>query len=117
MQMGAEEAEGTYEFITTRQIGRWTLVGSTDTNRPVIEDSYRRVLDILRRVFNEQPTSPPDRHVWYQRGTHRYRTPQNRAIRRRYPLFHSLYTTISQVPRLPILISPVAPRNGGRGLS
>ena len=59
MQMGAEEAEGTYEFITTRQIGRRALVGSTDTNRPVIEDSYRRVLDILRRVFERAADITP----------------------------------------------------------
>ncbi len=54
LQMDSAEVEGFYEFITTRQIGRRALVGSTDNNRPVIEGSYRRVLDILRRVFDER---------------------------------------------------------------
>ena len=54
LQMDSAEAEGFYEFITTRQIGRRALVGSTSSNRPVIEGSYRRVLDILRRVFDER---------------------------------------------------------------
>ena len=54
LQMDSAEAEGAYEFITTRQIGRRALVGSTDNNQPVIEGSYRRVLDILRSVFDER---------------------------------------------------------------
>ena len=54
LQMSAEQAAASYEFITTRQIGRRALVGSTNTNQPIIEDSYERVLDILRRVFDER---------------------------------------------------------------
>ncbi len=54
LQMSAERAAASYEFITTRQIGRRALVGSTDTNQPIIEGSYLRVLDILRRVLDER---------------------------------------------------------------
>ena len=54
LQLSAEQAAASYEFITTRQIGRRALVGSTDTNQPIIEDSYKRVLDILRGVFDER---------------------------------------------------------------
>ena len=54
LQLSAEQAAAFYEFITTRQIGRRALVGSTDTNQPIIEDSYKRVLDILQGVFDER---------------------------------------------------------------
>ncbi len=34
-------------YISERQIGRRALVGSTEENRPIIEDSYHRLLDLL----------------------------------------------------------------------
>jgi glutathione S-transferase len=36
------------EFITQRQIGRMALVGCTEANKPVIEASYVRLLDLLQ---------------------------------------------------------------------
>jgi glutathione S-transferase len=35
------------EFVRERQIGRLYVVGSNDTTAPVIEDSYKRLLDLL----------------------------------------------------------------------
>ena len=37
------------DYIVDRQVGRRALVGSTDTNAPVIESSYVRLLEILHR--------------------------------------------------------------------
>lgn len=54
LQMDATEAKFGYDWITTRQIGRRALVGSTDANQPIIEDSYRRVLDVLQTTFDER---------------------------------------------------------------
>lgn len=42
-------------FITQRQIGRMPLVGSTEQNRPVIERSYERLLDLLQSHFAHDP--------------------------------------------------------------
>ncbi len=52
LQMGAEEAARSYDFITNRQIGRRPLVGSTEANQSIIEDSYKRVLDTLSTSFD-----------------------------------------------------------------
>ena len=54
LQMDAADAKKGYDFITSRQIVRRALVGSTDANQPIIEDSYRRVLDILQAAFDER---------------------------------------------------------------
>ena len=54
LQLDAVEAKQGYDWVTSRQIGRRALVGSTDANQPVIEDSYRRVLDILQATFDER---------------------------------------------------------------
>ena len=48
MQMTSDEAKQMYDFITTRQISRRELVGSTELNQPIIEGSYERVLDIMQ---------------------------------------------------------------------
>lgn len=40
-----------HDFVIERQVGRRALVGSTEANTPVIEASYRRVLDILQAHF------------------------------------------------------------------
>ena len=54
LQMGSDQARRSYEFITKRQIGRRELVGSTDFNTPMIEGSYRRVLDLLTATFSDR---------------------------------------------------------------
>jgi len=48
-------------WITDRQKGRRALVGSTEQNRPVIEDSYRRLLQILEERFRRSPYLLGDR--------------------------------------------------------
>jgi glutathione S-transferase len=52
LQMSSDQQQQMYEFITTRQIGRRALVGSTEENTPIIEGSYERLLDILTRLFS-----------------------------------------------------------------
>ena len=44
-----ERLERAAKMIADRQIARLTVVGSNSTTRPVIEDSYRRLLSILDR--------------------------------------------------------------------
>lgn len=51
LQMNSDQAQQTYDFITTRQIGRRELVGSTELNQPIIEGSYERLLDIFTHLF------------------------------------------------------------------
>ena len=48
LQLDTDSAQQMYDFVTTRQIGRRELVGSTDWNTPIIEESYTRVLRILQ---------------------------------------------------------------------
>jgi glutathione S-transferase len=48
LQMGSDEAQKMYDFITNRQITRRELVGSTELNQPIIEGSYERLLDIMQ---------------------------------------------------------------------
>ena len=48
------------QFITDRQIGRRALVGSTEQNRPVIEQSYDRLLDAARTA-PDRPAVPARR--------------------------------------------------------
>lgn len=43
------------KFFNDRQVGRMALVGCTEANRPVIEDSYRATLDILDRHVRTIP--------------------------------------------------------------
>lgn len=54
LQMDAADAAAAYDMFTSRQIRRRALVGSTDSNQPIIEGSYRRVLDILQAMFDER---------------------------------------------------------------
>jgi glutathione S-transferase len=51
LQLTSDQATQMYEYITTRQIGRRELVGSTELNQPIIERSYERLLDILLALF------------------------------------------------------------------
>ena len=46
-QMDAEQHRVMSEFIAERQMGRTSLVGSTDANRDVIEESFVRLLTLL----------------------------------------------------------------------
>lgn len=48
LQLDTDGAQQAYDFVTTRQIGRRELVGSTDWNTPIIEDSYKRLLGIVQ---------------------------------------------------------------------
>jgi glutathione S-transferase len=54
LQMDSDQQQRSYQYITTRQIGRRALVGSTDENRPIIEGSYERLLDLLTQLFSTQ---------------------------------------------------------------
>ena len=54
LQQGSDEHQQAREFITTRQIGRRELVGSTELNTPIIEGSYERTLDIMQELFATQ---------------------------------------------------------------
>ncbi len=47
LQVDDRNWERAQRFIADRQIGRRALVGSTEANRPIIEDSYLRLLDLL----------------------------------------------------------------------
>ncbi len=60
-QMSDEQWAKAKEFITNRQIGRRALVGSTEQNRPVIEQSYERLLDLLQRHFTTRQFLVGDR--------------------------------------------------------
>jgi hypothetical protein len=51
LQLDSDQAQRMYDYITERQIGRRALVGSTDWNTPLIEGSYRRVLQIMQARF------------------------------------------------------------------
>ena len=52
LQMNSDQLQQSYDFITSRQIGRRALVGSTEENQPIIEGSYERLLDILTELFS-----------------------------------------------------------------
>jgi len=51
LQMDSDQAQQSYTYITERQISRRALVGSTEWNTPLIEDSYRQVLQIMQGRF------------------------------------------------------------------
>ena len=54
LQMGSDQAQQMFDYITTRQISRRELVGSTELNQPIIESSYERLLDIMQEQFASQ---------------------------------------------------------------
>ena len=54
-QMSDERLAKATDFITQRQISRMALVGSTEQNRPVIERSYERLLDIMQDHLRHHP--------------------------------------------------------------
>ncbi|WP_394936532.1 glutathione S-transferase [uncultured Ilumatobacter sp.] len=51
LQLDSDQAQQRADFIMRRQIGRRALVGSTEWNTPLIEDSYRQVLSIMQARF------------------------------------------------------------------
>jgi glutathione S-transferase len=53
MEPGARRAM--MQAFNDRQVGRMALVGCTEQNRPVIEESYRLVLDVLDRHLRTLP--------------------------------------------------------------
>ena len=53
--MPAEARRAGMKAFNDRQVGRMALVGCTEQNRPVIEDSYRFVLDTLDRHVRTIP--------------------------------------------------------------
>ena len=54
LQVADADWERAQRFIADRQIGRRALVGSTEENRPIIEDSYLRLLDLLTASLHER---------------------------------------------------------------
>ena len=56
-----ERAAKAKAFIVDRQVSRRALVGSTDENRPVIEGSYERLLDLLQAHLASHPFVLGDR--------------------------------------------------------
>jgi len=62
LQLPDEARAAAHDYIIDRQVGRRALVGSTTANTPIIEQSYRNVLDILQAhlarrdfVFGDRP--------------------------------------------------------------
>jgi glutathione S-transferase len=50
-----EQMQKSKRFIQRRQIERLYVVGSNDTTTPVIEASYRRYLEVFKRILEQQP--------------------------------------------------------------
>lgn len=55
LHLADEDLARATRYIIDRQVGRRALVGSTEANAPVIEASYRRLLDLLQRHLGRQP--------------------------------------------------------------
>lgn len=55
LQMSPDRWEKSKEFITGRQTGRMALVGCTEANKPIVEESYERLLAILQRHLVSSP--------------------------------------------------------------
>jgi glutathione S-transferase len=55
LQLDDDRAAQFHDFIIERQVGRRALVGSTNTNQPIIEGSYLRLLDILQEHLGAAP--------------------------------------------------------------
>lgn len=55
MQVPDQQLEEAANFIRERQISRLYVVGSNDVTAPVIEDSYKRFLQIMEKILTRQP--------------------------------------------------------------
>ncbi len=53
--LAGEALEDAARAIASRQIARLAVVGSNDTTRPVIEESYRRLLALLDGILSTRP--------------------------------------------------------------
>ena len=53
--MPMEQRAAAKQMFNDRQVGRMAMVGCTEQNRPIIEDSYRFVLDTLDRHLKTRP--------------------------------------------------------------
>ncbi|UYN97207.1 MAG: glutathione S-transferase C-terminal domain-containing protein [Enhydrobacter sp.] len=53
--MPAAERKAAMQAFNDRQVGRMAMVGCTEQNRPIIEDSYRFILDALDRHVRTTP--------------------------------------------------------------
>lgn len=54
-QMPAAERAAAKKMFNDRQVGRMAMVGCTEQNRPILEDSYRLVIDTFDRHVREIP--------------------------------------------------------------
>ncbi|MGB0693446.1 MAG: glutathione S-transferase family protein [Pseudomonadales bacterium] len=54
LQMSREQHEKAAAFVSDRQIKRLYVVGSNDVTAPVIEESYRRFLEIMDAIIERQ---------------------------------------------------------------
>lgn len=54
LQLSSDQLEQSYDYVTTRQIQRRALVGSTSENQPIIVGSYQRLLDLLTELLSTQ---------------------------------------------------------------
>ena len=55
IQMSEEQLHKMSAYISDRQISRLYVVGSNDVTAPVIEESYKRFLQIFDRLIQQQP--------------------------------------------------------------
>jgi glutathione S-transferase len=53
--MAPAERDAAKKGFNDRQVGRMAMVGCTEQNRPIIEDSYRFILDVLDRHLRGSP--------------------------------------------------------------
>jgi glutathione S-transferase len=53
--MPAAQRQAAMQAFNDRQVGRMAMVGCTEQNRPIIEESYRRVLDTLDAHLRTTP--------------------------------------------------------------
>jgi len=53
LQLSDEKAARAHDFFIDRQVGRRAMIGSTDANAPIIEQSYERTLDVLQAHLGE----------------------------------------------------------------
>ena len=54
-QMAKPARDAAKKLFNDRQVGRMAMVGCTEQNRPILEDSYRLILDTLDRHFSVAP--------------------------------------------------------------